>query len=118
MVRQPGRVRLPSLTGAVADGFGRASDDVASGVYRDVCGTVYPGSLNLTLAAFPQILPAPAATVRFAGIDRHLWPANVAGRFVWLLHANHLGPTVELLADVRLRDLLVLSNGDRLKVTL
>lgn len=108
---------MPTLTGTVEDGYGRANVDVSNGVYARL-GALYPGSLNLRLNTIPSCLPAPTATCRFAGIDRHLWPANTSGRFVWLLHAEHLGPVVELLADVRLRDLLDLSNGDRLKVTL
>lgn len=116
MVREPDSVRVPTLTGTVTDGFGRCQHDVEAGVYRPL-GTLYPGSLNVRLNTIPR-LPAPTFTCTFAGIDRHLWPANLAGRFVWLLHAQHLGRTVELLADVRLRGLLNLSNGDRVKVTL
>lgn len=105
---------MPTLTGTVTDGYGAAQRDVKAGVYP---GTLYPGTLNLTLDGHPDLPPA-AVTVSYAGIVRHLWPANVNRRFVWVLHADHLGATVELLADVRLRDLFDLSNGDRLKVTL
>ena len=110
---------MPTLTGIVQDGYGRAQFDVHGGIYDLLDVDLFPGTLNLELVGSTgTALPPEAVSVTAAGITRRLWQARVRGRTVWLLHADHLGTTVELLAGFHLRSEFGLSNGDFVEVEL
>lgn len=105
------------LVGTVTTGFAAAARDVKAGWYDEAIGyQPYPGTLNLTVSG-PVGMPTPRQKLTTPdGRALLLWPARANGVDCWLMAGGDAANTVELLAPVRLRDELGLSDGDRVSV--
>lgn len=112
-----------NLVGQVADGHGSCQKDVRRGLYASVDSDLYPGSLNVELGhdGWLKSMPDPDRVILHPHSYQLLMWRAVAGDIpVWAMWPNRMPKEthIELFAQVRLRDVLQLSTGDRLEVVL
>lgn len=117
------------LRGVVSSGSGDLNRwmTLYAAEYRAASGMeLYPGSLNVVLER-PWRLPAQRVTIEPERVGRlvHLVPCRVGGRrgFVFRTEKAELAGgeehrVLELLAEVRLRDALGVSDGDVVEVVI
>jgi len=104
------------LIGEVKSGYGAAARDVKIGVYGDLGYLPYHGTLNLKVVYKIDIKPLPFRIVHYWGIARMLWNVRIGSVTAHMLHTKQLRDIVEIIAPVKLRDVLCLKDGDRVAV--
>ena len=123
---------MPVLRGTVVSGVGNFAywiDKLQDHYLRKTGMRLYPGTLNLRLEA-PYSIPAGALRLEkeeYGGtVSVNLVPCRVFGRPAFLLRtdANEAGTghhpktIIEIAADVKLRDVYSLRDGDTVEVHL
>lgn len=108
-----------NFEGAVASGRGRACGHIAQSlkeIERLTGVRIYPGSLNVVLDNGIKLRAT--CSRQFDDGKRFLWPASIAGVPVWLYRWQgtpfHI---VEVLSDRRLREVLNVHDGSRIKIS-
>lgn len=107
------------VSGRVVSGHGSATTDVGNGVYGELGFEPFLGTLNLEVVGDGS-LPDPERVVTVGEQNISMWPGVIISErsgyvSVWLLLPT-LTSAFEVLAAVKLRELLDLVDGDVVEV--